>query len=118
MFALLFALIFALIFVQETKHSAAPGSESQKAATTSLPTSNARGPIAGPSHANTDAGSIRNAATAASITPAASPRQPACTAAPTRETRSARRTGRQSAVKTAQTVPGVRVTEPSTADPS
>src|ERR1700720_3000162 len=110
-FALSFVFFLVLIFVHWTKHLAAPGSGSQKAATTSLPTSNARGPIAGPSHANTDAGSIRNFATAASITPAASPRQPACAAATTRESRAARRTGRQSAVKTAQTVPGVRVTD-------
>src|ERR1700693_5529284 len=117
MFVLLFAPIFVLIFVQETKHSAAPGSGAQKAATTSLPTSNARGPIAGPSHANTEAGSIRIAATAASITPAASPRQPPGATATTRESRSARSTGRQSADKTAQTVPSARVTEPSAANP-
>ena len=42
----MFALMFVLISVQGTKHSAAPGSGSQKAAKTSLPTSNARGPIA------------------------------------------------------------------------
>src|ERR1700687_4261754 len=110
MFALVLVLIFVLIFVEGTKHSAAPGSGSQNAATTSLPTSNARGPIAGPSHANTDSGSIRNFATAASITPAASPRQPACAAATARESRSARSTGRQSADKTAQTVARARVT--------
>src|SRR2546429_2966536 len=117
MSALMFVFMFMLIFVLGTKHSAAPGSGSQNAATTSLPTSNTHGPIAGPSHASTDAGSILNSATAASITPAASPRQPACAAATTRESRSASRTGRQSAVKTAQTVPGVRVTEPSAANP-
>ena len=45
--------MFMLIFVLGTKHSAAPGSGSQNAATTSLPTSNTHGPIAGAPYEST-----------------------------------------------------------------
>ena len=50
------------------------------ASRTSAPTSNAAGPMAGPSHAAMPAGSHAMAATVFSITPAAKPRQPACAA--------------------------------------
>ena len=54
------------------------------ACTTSLPTSNFCGPIAGPIHAITSsAPAARIAATVFSNTPEAKPRQPACAAATT-----------------------------------
>ena len=85
--------------------AAAAASRRTNASRTSGPTSYARGPIAGPSQAITLAAGRRPcAATAASITPAASPRQPACAIADGRRRRGSHSsTGTQSAVSTAHT---------------
>src|SRR6266545_3035866 len=72
--------------------------------------------MAGPTRAIALAGRPprrRKAATPASIAPAARPRQPACTAATTRASGSASSSGRQSAMKTASTVPVSPLTRPS-----
>ena len=81
-------------------------SRAMNASRTSAPTSKAAGPIAGPSQATSSPGSHSSAATVASTTPAASPRQPACATPTRRPSRPARNTGRQSATSTAQTLPG------------
>src|SRR5690606_8981017 len=60
-------------------------------------------------------GATSIAATVASSTPAASPRQPACAAASTSPSPDANTTGRQSAVRIASTTPGCRVTAASAA---
>src|SRR5215218_167851 len=66
-----------------------------------------------PTHARGSAPSPARAATPASTTPAARPRQPAWTAPTTRAAGSASSTGAQSAVSTASTTPGSAVTSPS-----
>src|SRR5487761_2768818 len=66
-----------------------------KAARTSAPTSNASCPIAGPNHAINLCGATSIALTVASITPAANPFQPACTAPTTVPASSHSNTGRQ-----------------------
>src|SRR2546425_6512648 len=73
--------------------------------------------MAGPITASSACGATSNVvpsfATAASITPAAVPRQPAWTAAATRRCRSIRSTGMQSAVTTPTSWPAVAVMSPS-----
>ncbi len=91
------------------KACAACASCAKNASRTSAPTSNAVGPIAGPSQAMSCSPGVCIAATLASITPSASPRQPACTAQTTLALSSHSSTGRQSAVSTAQTTPRWRV---------
>ena len=75
---------------------------------TSSPTSNARGPIAGPNQANSSSPGTPIALIVASNTPSSSPRQPACTAATTVPASSHSNTGRQSAVMTVQPTPACR----------
>jgi hypothetical protein len=65
--------------------------------------------MAAPIQARISPGGTCIAATVASSTPSASPRQPACAAATTLPARSQNSTGRQSAVSTAQTCPASRV---------
>ena len=70
----------------------------------------------GPSQASSDSGAAPSAAsqpTVDSSTPADNPRQPACAAATCVPARLQKRTGRQSAVSTAQTTPVLRVQDPS-----
>ena len=73
------------------------------------PTSKCSGPIDGPSHAMSRSGRSPIARTVASSMPPASPRQPACAAATTSPESSVSNTGKQSAVRIAQTLPGRRV---------
>ncbi|OQA32799.1 MAG: hypothetical protein BWY57_01684 [Betaproteobacteria bacterium ADurb.Bin341] len=90
--------------------SPAPASERRKAARTSSPTSNDRGPMAGPNQAINSSAGHRILATVRSRMPAARLRQPACAAAATVPRRSQSNTGRQSAVITTQTRPGACAT--------
>ena len=82
-----------------------------KARSTSSPTSKRRGPMHGPSQAQhlrrvRSRAASHSAASDASTTPAASPRQPACAAATARPAGAANSTGRQSATCTMQATPG------------
>ena len=83
------------------------------ASRTSSPTSKHVGPIDGPSHAIVAPGTRPLAAMVVSITPAASPRQPAWAAATHVPSRFVNRIGMQSATSTAQTRPGVAVNDAS-----
>ncbi len=79
------------------KASPASRSSLKKASRTSAPTSKCSGPMAGPNQASNLAGGTSMAVTAASSTPAANPRHPACAAATISPESLANTTGRQSA---------------------
>jgi hypothetical protein len=104
---------------------AAAASPSQKAATTSAPTSKAAGPIQGPSHTKISSGFVLQmgeAASNASSTPwpmsPASPRQPACAAATQRPETSHINTGKQSATMMVQATPEATEMQASACVPS
>ena len=101
-----------------TKAAASCGSTDRNASRTSARTSKWRALMPGPiQYINPTPGAmrVRNAATTASSTPAASPRHPAWAIPTADPSAAANSTGRQSAVSTAQTVPGRAVTAASAA---
>jgi hypothetical protein len=94
----------------EHKCASAPGRCGEGVAHVRCPTSNARGPIPGPRNASNSGREQRISRTAFSHTPCQAAPIPRCRPPPSGPARSSAIPARKSAMRTAQTVPGIRAT--------
>lgn len=108
----MYLLLYPLA-IKQAARSAGFSSPARSWRLTSSPTSKWQRPIAGPNQACSCSGGLDMLCTVFSISPAAIPRQPACTMATSSPRALASNTGKQSAVSTQQATPGVCVSRAS-----